>query len=100
MLIVTGTIEVAAADIERARAAALEMMQETRKEAGCHVYEFSHVIGTGGTFRVYEEWEDLPALQAHFEAPHMAVFRAALGDIGVLSRDVSRFEGGAKTSLG
>jgi len=86
--------------MDKARAAAIDMMRETRKEAGCIVYEFSQLIEAENRFRVYEEWESLAALEAHFDAPHMAVFRAALGDVGVVARDVFRIECGEKTSLG
>lgn len=100
MIVVTGTIEISSDGIDAARAAATEMMQETRKEDGCFVYEFSQLIEAPTRFRVYEEWRDLPALQAHSQAPHMAVFRAALAGVGVISRDIVRMEAGEKTPLG
>lgn len=99
MLIVTGVIEIAAEGVEAARAAAAEMVAETCKEPGCIVYEFSQVLGQETRFRVYEEWQDLAALEAHFKAPHMAVFRSALAKAGVVSRDVYRREGGDKVAL-
>lgn len=99
MLIVTGIIEINPDHIGTAQAAAIKMMDETRKEAGCNVYEFSQQIEAPHRFRVYEEWTDDAALQAHFEAPHMAAFREALGEIGVISRDIVKFEAGARASL-
>ena len=99
MIVVTGTMELKPEGIEKARAAAIDMMTETRKEAGCHVYEFSQLIENPNCFRVYEEWESLDHLIAHSKAPHMGVFRAALGEVGVVSRDIVRMEGGEKTSL-
>lgn len=100
MLIVTGVIEIAPDGVETARAAALEMMTETRKEDGCIVYEFSQVIGSETRFRVYEEWQSEDHLKAHFQTPHMAVFRAALAGVGVVSRDVFTVAGGTKAPLG
>lgn len=100
MIIVTGRIGLSGERIDDARRAALEMVAETRKEPGCIAYEFSQVLGEDKVFRVYEEWSDLDSLQAHFDTPHMARFRAALADIGVAARDVYRMEAGAKTSLG
>ena len=99
MLIVTGTIDINPENIGPAQAAAIKMMEETRKEAGCHVYEFSQQIEAPHRFRVYEEWSDDAALQAHSNAPHMAAFREALGEIGVIARDVVKFQAGEKTSL-
>ncbi len=99
MLIVSGTIEIGAEDIDRARQAALEMMAETQKEDGCLVYEFSQVIGSEGRFRVYEEWRDMAALGAHGQSEHMTVFRAALDDLDVKSRDIWLMEAGRKKPL-
>ncbi len=99
MIVVSGTMEIDRAGVEGAKAAALEMMRDTALEAGCIVYEFSQVIGSETTFRVYEEWQDLDALKAHFEAPHMATFRAALAGVGIKSRQIFRMEGGEKTEI-
>jgi quinol monooxygenase YgiN len=99
MLIVTGLIEVVAENLDAARSAVETMMVETRKEPGCRVYEFSEVIGARGRFRVYEEWDNQAALDAHFKAPHMDAFRASLADIGILSRDICKVENAIKQPL-
>lgn len=99
MLIVSGTIEIAPEGVEAARAAAITMMQETRREKGCRVYEFSQQIEAPQVFRVYEEWDDAAALKAHGAAPHMADFRKALAAAGVVSRDVFTVSGGTKAAL-
>jgi len=100
MLIVTGRLEINAEDVPQARAAIQTMMEETQKEAGCHVYEFGQIVGSDTMFRVYEEWDDEAALAAHIKAPHMGVFRAALGELRIISRDIAKFDGGEKQSLG
>ena len=99
MLIVTGLIEIDPMDLDRARAASLQMMAETVKEPGCLVYEFSDVIGAPGRFRVYEEWESDAALAAHMTTPHMAVFRAELAQIAVRSRAIETIKAGERTAL-
>ncbi|GGH17822.1 Quinol monooxygenase YgiN [Cribrihabitans marinus] len=86
MLIVTGTIELDEDSVAPAREAARVMMEETRREDGCLTYEFAQVIGTETRFRIYEEWRDRAALEAHFATPHMATFRAALAGLNVVSR--------------
>ncbi len=99
MLIVTGTVEVSPEGVEKAAKAAQAMVAETVKEPGCLVYEFSRILGHSTRFRVYEEWQDQTALEAHFAAPHMAVFQAALAEAGVVSSDIYRVVGGEKQPL-
>ena len=99
MIVVTGVFEIAASDLEAAKTAVKAMVAETLQEDGCHVYEFSQIIGAETRFRVYEEWADLQSLEAHFKSPHMAVFRDALSRIDVKSRNVVRFEAGPKDTL-
>lgn len=100
MLIVTGVIEVNPEHVGAAQAAALKMMEETRKEEGCLLYEFSQQVEAPHRFRVYEEWTDAAALKAHAATAHMAAFREALGEIGLISREVYTIEAGEKTRLG
>lgn len=99
MIIVSGTIEIRPEGLEAARAAFLEVMAITRTEAGCRVYEFSQTVENPNVFRVYEEWDDLPSLGAHGKAPHMSVFREALGQAGMVSRDIGWMEAGDKTAV-
>ena len=93
MLILSGTVRMEPGDIPVIREAAIAMMAATRAEEGCLEYEFAEVIGEPGTMRIYERWESVEALEAHFEAPHMAVWREALNDVTVHSRDLARYEG-------
>jgi len=88
MIVVSGVIEVAEKDQAPAIAAATIVAAETRKEPGCRFYAFYQDIESPGVFRVFEEWDDDGALKAHFETPHMAAFRGALGEVGILRRDV------------
>lgn len=99
MIIVTGIIEITEADIDAARVAVAAMVAETLKEDGCHIYEFSQVVGQEHRFRVYEEWADLASLEAHFVSGHMARFREALSQINVISRAISRFEAGPRAEI-
>lgn len=99
MLIVTGTFELDAAHLDRLRAAAVAMAQATRAENGCIAYAFWQDIETPTMFRVYEEWTDKAALEAHFETPHMGVFRAALAEGGLISRNVKTIANGTIAPL-
>ena len=92
MLVIAGEIEIDPAQREAAVAAALRMMAETRKEAGCISYSFSGDLVQSGIFRIFEEWESQQALDAHFASPHMASFQAAVGGLGVKRMKVQRYE--------
>jgi quinol monooxygenase YgiN len=93
MLILSGTVKMEPQDIAEIRDAALVMIAATRAEEGCIEYEFSEVIGEAGTMRIFERWESVAALQAHFVAPHMAVWQEAMKGATVHSRDLARYEG-------
>ncbi|MEX0339405.1 MAG: putative quinol monooxygenase [Arenibacterium sp.] len=99
MLIVSGVVEVSPEGVDALKSAAIEMARETRKEDGCITYGFWQDLENPNCFRVYEEWADLGALEAHFKAPHMGVFREAVGKAGLVSRDIVRFERGKATAI-
>lgn len=92
MIIVSGTIEVGAQSIAPAIDAAKFVMAETARENGCIVYRFYQDIETPGLFRVYEEWESLEHLEAHFKAPHLAKFREMLSGLEILGRDIKMYD--------
>ncbi len=99
MLIVTGVFDLDPGHVERLSEAAIVMAQATRLEPGCFAYAFWQDIENPNRFRVYEEWESRERLNAHLETPHMEVWRAALGQGGLLSRDVKTIEAGATQPL-
>ena len=99
MLIVTGTVEVSETGVASMKTAATVMGRASRAEDGCHVYAFWQDLEQPNLFRVYEEWESADALKAHGETEHMAAFRKSLGEIGVLSRNIARFEPGPMKTL-
>jgi quinol monooxygenase YgiN len=92
MLVIAGEIEIDAANREAAVAAAVRMMEATRREAGCISYTFSADLVHPGRFRIFEEWESPEALAAHFQAPHMAAFQAAVAGLGVEQMKIQRYE--------
>ena len=92
MLVVAGTIHLDPAKKEEATAAAIEMMKATHTEPGNIEYAFTWDLVEEGMVRVIEQWEDQAALDAHFEAPHMAAFMAKMGGLGITSMDVKKYE--------
>jgi len=60
----------------------LERMQEaSRQEDGCIRYGFFAAVEDPLSFVAVEEWKDRPALDRHFEQPHLKEFVAGLGDL-------------------
>ena len=92
MLVIGGSIRIDPANHDRAVAAALAMMEATRKEQGCISYTFTTDLEERGLFYIFEEWQGPEALAAHFGAPHMAVFQGEIGKLGVKEMNVQRYE--------
>ena len=49
-------------------------------------------VADEGVVRVFEEWQEQAALDAHFEAPHMAAFMGKMGGLGITGMDVKKYE--------
>lgn len=92
MIVVSGTIEIESADLERALEAGREAAAAARSEPGCRAYAFYQDIERPARIRIFEEWDDGEALKRHFEMPHFQRFREVLGTIRVLSRDIKRYD--------
>jgi quinol monooxygenase YgiN len=92
MLIVTGEVVVEAGAVNKIREALQEMERATRAEPGCLAYAFSVDINEPTMMRIFEKWESLEALRAHFATPHMATFGKAVAVVEPKSLDVHVFE--------
>ena len=92
MLIVAAEIVVEPSRIDGVRGSLRSMEEETRKEPGCLTYAFSVDINEPERVRIFERWESMDALRAHFKTPHMAAFGAALGQIQPRSMEVKVYE--------
>ncbi len=92
MILVVGTVRLEEGAFDKLLPAAKTMMAETRKETGCIAYTYSRDLTEPDVFHVTEKWENRAVLAAHFETPHMKVWRAALADVGLLERDLRAFE--------
>ena len=92
MIIIAGTFRLQPEDVEGATPALIEMMAETAKEDGCAAYVFSPDMSEPGLFNLFEEWETMEHLQAHFVAPHMAIFQAKLAELENVERNIFKYE--------
>jgi len=99
MIVVSGEFEFEPGHDDAVRAAMIDMMNATAKEAGCLHYRFYRDVENPARYHVYEEWESGAHLGAHAKSAHMAAFREALGKIGVRMRDVKMMEAGDATTV-
>lgn len=100
MIVITGEIELHPEDAWPATGLALKMMEASAAEDGCYVYRFYADILHPRRLRIYEEWRDEAALDAHFRSPHMAVFQAKMKKLRVLNRRIYRMSVDVVTPLG
>ena len=100
MIIVSGILRLAAADLARLREAAAGVLSATRAEDGCIVYSFAEDLLEPGLVRIYEEWESREALAAHGRSAHIAAWHKALSAVTVIERDLKLIEAGKAEPLG
>lgn len=81
MIIVHGTFPIK----PELREEALELMRQmsvaSRDEYGCVSYEFFMGISDPNTFLLFQEWDNVEALQGHFQTDHMEAFLKSLPDV-------------------
>lgn len=92
MIIVEGSAHIPEGAWDKARAAMETMIKASRLEAGCIEYAYSIDMLDPNLMRIIERWKDKAALISHFSEPHMAVFRAALAEIGPQNLEVRMYE--------
>jgi quinol monooxygenase YgiN len=67
------------------------LLAPTRKENGCIVYRMLVNEGDPADFTFVEEWTGAPALEAHFETPHLKNALARFPDLLAAELDVRRY---------
>lgn len=92
MIIITGTMEVAADQVELAKTNFALAQEATKSEDGCITYRFFQSVDEPTLFRVYEEWESKEALRAHGAHPNMAAHRERMAPCGVTNRALKMIE--------
>ena len=74
MIIVHGTIPLLEDQRDRALDLARTMAEATRTEPGCVSYDFYIGLQDPNTLMLFQEWDDMDALMAHFQTEHMELF--------------------------
>lgn len=92
MILIAGTVRIPSDAVNAARPAMEKILLASRAEPGCIRYSYALDVLDDGLVHVSEAWTDREALAAHFQTPHMAEWRKALGEIGVSDRDLRLYE--------
>ena len=98
-LIIAGTVRVPPQNLQGLKPHMLAMLAASRAEDGCLTYSYAEDVAEPGLIRVYEAWRDQAALDAHFQAPHMATWRAAWPQFGVSDRALIAYETASERQL-
>ena len=98
-LIIAGTVRAPPENLARLKPHMATMLQASRAEDGCLTYSYGEDVAEPGLIRVFEVWRDEAAIQAHFQAPHMAAWRAAGAELGVFDRKLALYEVAAERPL-
>ncbi|WP_292421490.1 putative quinol monooxygenase [Methanoregula sp.] len=76
--IVTLTIRVRPAFIDRMRVIAHELLVSSRKEDGCIIYLTAESTETGGLFLITSVWRDQQAYETHRYSPYVRAFESQI----------------------
>ncbi len=98
-IIVTGTIDFDPHKRDQAIAAVTECMEATRAEEGCEHYAFSGDFADQGRMYVSEQWASQDAMDTHMATPHLAALLGKMGDFGVTSASLTKWEGASPSKL-
>jgi quinol monooxygenase YgiN len=98
-VIIAGTVRVPPENQASLKPHQLAMLAASRAEDGCLTYSYADDVAEPGLVRVFEVWRDQAAIEAHFKAPHMAVWRAACAEHGVSDRKLFAYETASERAL-
>lgn len=91
-LVISGSIVIDPAHVDRARQLVAPLIVATRAEPGCLAYGFYADLDEPGAFHLYEEWESAEANAAHSASEHLATFMAGIAELDVRSARLDRYE--------
>ena len=91
-IIVAGTFRAPPENIDALKPHLEAAVAATRQEDGCLAYCFALDVTEAGLIRVYEQWRDQAALDAHLKASSMAGFMKAAREHGLRDPQFKIFE--------
>ena len=99
MVIIAGTAKLRPAFWDEAVQKAQQMIETTEAEPGCRCYRIYVDPTERNTVFLFEEWEDIQALKAHFQTPHFREFNTYLAQVLTEPPDIFRYEVSTKAPL-
>lgn len=88
---VIATLKAKPEKIHELRALLSSLIEPTRAEAGCLMYELWHNQADDTDFRFIEHWASSEALQNHFDTPHIKTALSQLPDLLVGELDLRQY---------
>ncbi|MEO8042206.1 MAG: putative quinol monooxygenase [Acidobacteriota bacterium] len=77
--------------IEETRVALIALIEPTRAEDGCIVYELMHNNTEPSDFTFVEEWASDDALDAHLKSEHIRTLQSQADELFAASPDIRRY---------
>jgi quinol monooxygenase YgiN len=99
MIVISGIITLDPANNNRMVELTSTLVAATRAEPGNIAYEYTNDPTDPSRWRVFEEWEDEDAINAHMGSEHMAAFLGAAGELGITGAELHRYDVAEKTKF-
>ncbi len=96
MIIVHGAVEIDPEHWEQAMELSLEHVERSRQEPGCISHAVHIDAENPNRLVFFEEWENMQALQTHFEVPASGEFVTNLQAMAVARPEMRIFESALK----
>ena len=99
MIVVSGVLKLDPANHDAFADIGAKLAAASLEEDGCSVYGWWADAKTPGVFRVFEEWADEAAIEAHNGSAHFAEFMGALGGVGITGAEIHKYTVEEKSKL-
>jgi quinol monooxygenase YgiN len=99
MLLIVGTVRLAAERLEAARPSMAAMVEASRAEAGCLEYCYGEDLIDPGLIHIKERWMNRSALDDHFKSDHLAAWRETWQSLGIRDRNLYLYEVGEPKAI-
>ncbi|WP_276258403.1 putative quinol monooxygenase [Haloglomus litoreum] len=99
MIVLNASIPIDPDSRETAVEAATELAQHSREEAGVIDYRVALDVEDDTTLRIFEQYEDEDALNAHMNSDHYGSFESRVPGFAAGAPELHRFDVSEKTQL-